>query len=103
MYGDIERKVDAATEDLQEVLEHFAVVCKELAERFKEFSELLISDDDIEIRIKAKFKPCMRIGFLRTYNNDARKLWQKNKALYLCPYMPKALRNKKQRIKEALL
>lgn len=102
MYGNIERKAGVATKDLQEVLEHFRIVCNELAERFKEFTELL-SDSDIEIRETVKFKPCLRIGSLRTYNGDSRKLWQRNKALYLCPYMPKALRNKKQRIKEALL
>lgn len=102
MYENIEQKVGAATEDLQEVLEHFRIVCNELAERFKEFMELS-SDSNIEIRETVKFKPYLRIGSLRTYNGDARKLWQKNKALYLCPYMPKALRNKKQRIKEALL
>lgn len=102
MYGKIERTVGIATEELKELCEHFATVINEIAERFKEFMEL-ISDSDIEIRETAKFKPCLRIGSLRPYNSDSRKLWQKNKALYLCPYMPKALRNKKQRIKEALL
>lgn len=94
MYGKIERTVDTTTEELKEHFEHLATVTREIAERFKEFMEL-ISDSDIEIRETAKFKPCLRIGSLCPYNSDSRKLWQKNKALYLCPYMPKALRNKK--------
>ncbi len=102
MYGETERTVVTTTEELKELFEHLATITKEIAEQFKEFMEL-ISDSDTEIRETAKFKPCLCIGSLRPYSGDSHKLWQKNKALYLCPYMPKALRNKKQRIKEALL
>lgn len=88
------KAIDAINAMLAEKINAFNELAKELLE---------LNYSDTETRKQAPFKLCMRIGTLRTYNGDTRKLWQKNKALYLCPYMPKAFRNKKQSIKEALL
>lgn len=100
-----ESEIDIIRKAVETVQKAIEAVNKALTEKISAFNELakMLEDSVIEIHEQAPFKPCMCIGTLRTYNGDTRKLWQKNKALYLCPYIPKAFRNKKQSIKEAQL
>lgn len=86
--------MDSTTlDELNNIIHEITERLKKVAEQFEELCAQL-NECCVEIRKPQKFTPCLRIGAPR-YFASTRKLWQKNKALYLCPYMPKALRNKK--------
>lgn len=89
-----------SADELSEFFCEIAEKIKQVAERIKEFCEQL-NDCDTEIYEHQKFKPCLRIGVLRPFLSGTRKLWQKNKALYLCPYMSKSLRHKNTKSRRA--
>lgn len=89
-----------SADELSEFFREIAEKIKQVAERFKELYEQL-NECDTEIYERQKFKPCLRIGILRPFLSDTRKLWQKNKALYLCPYMSKSLRRKNTKSRRA--
>lgn len=89
-----------SSDELSDFFSEIAEKLKQVAERFKELYEQL-NAYDIEIPKRQKFKPCLRIGVLRPFLGNTRKLWQKNKALYLCPYMSKSLRHKNTKSRRA--
>jgi len=89
-----------SSDKLSEFFCEIAEKMKQVAERFKELYEQLY-EYDTEIYERQKFKPCLRIGVLRPFLGNTRKLWQKNKALYLCPYMSKSLRRKSTKSRRA--
>lgn len=89
-----------SSDELGEFFCEIAERLKQVAERFKELYEQL-NEYDTEIYEQQKFKPCLRIGILRPFLGSTRKLWQKNKALYLCPYMSKSLRHKNTKSRRA--
>lgn len=98
-----ENEIDIIKKAVEAVQKAIEAVNEALAEKIDAFNELakMLEDSVIEIHEQAPFKPCMRIGTVRTYNGDTRKLWQKNKALYLCPYMSKSLRHKNTKSRRA--
>lgn len=89
-----------SSNELSDLFSEIAEKLKQVAERFKELYEQL-KDCDTEIYEQQKFKPCLRIGVLRPFLSNTRKLWQKNKALYLCPYMSKSSRHKNTKSRRA--
>lgn len=89
-----------SSDELSDFFSEIAEKLKQVAERFKELYEQLC-EYDTEIYERQKFEPCLRIGVLRPFLSDTRKLWQKNKTLYLCPYMSKSLRHKNTKSRRA--